>query len=315
MNFSKIFSTFILDIEKLEKRTDKEEREIFSILFDFEKFRKFKRSFNKQTLVLIIHSNSFQSFKQSATKLDQPLINKFYKLFKLIGTKQTFIEYGKEICSHYDSKYRQFNAFSQSSCLRKCYQNYCQQRFNCSPLVINEMISSIDREENEMQFCSKELNDFCEIAINRKNISNKCAKYCPKDCIQFDNQLSDTLLLRLLKETDNSFEEIVLVWDKNYPLISYIETLVMTFTDYLCYCGGLFGMWYGSNANLVVTYALNLRNWISLKDKLMNTFQIVLSMIWRIIINFLQFLLKFHFRKEINLSIDSRAGNIKIQWN
>jgi hypothetical protein len=86
----------------------------------------------------------------------------------------------------------------------------------------------------------------------------------------------------------------------------------MTFTEYLCYCGGLFGLWFGSNANLVVTHALNPRNWISLKDKFMSTFQILLSMMWRVIIILLGFLSKLHFRREINLTIDIRAGNLKI---
>jgi hypothetical protein len=304
-NFSRIFSTFILDFDSLERITDKNEREIFTVLFDFEKFRKFKRSFIRQKLILYIHSNSFESFKKSATKqVEPPPIferRKYLKLYKLIGTKQTFIENGKEICSHYNSKYRPFNAFSQSSCLRKCFQNYCQKRFKCSPLVIKEIISSIDEEENEMKFCSKELSDLCDKALNDKNISKKCTKYCPKDCIQFDIQLSEVLHSHREKESDDFTEEKTLVWDNNYPLIFYIETRVMAFTDYLCYCGGLFGLWFGSNANQVLTYALNLRNWISLKDKFMNIFQILLSMIWRIVINFLEFLLKLHFRLQFTI--------------
>ncbi len=292
-----IYTTFVLDIESLEKRTDKQERKIFSILFGYAKYRKFKGSFIKQKLNLYLHSNSFESFKQKTEKLNE--LNKRFipggLLYKLIGTKHIFIENGKEICSHYNSNYRPFNAFSQSVCLRKCYQNYCQKRFKCSPLVIKEIISSIDEMENEPNFCSKELNDICEKAVNEKNISNQCTKYCPKDCIQFDYQYSKHK--RVAKE---SIEETELVWDTYYPLISYIETRVITFTDYLCYCGGLLGLWFGSNANSVITYALNLRNWISLKnkslyiiwitkDKFMSIFQVVLSAIWRIIIIFIKF--------------------------
>jgi hypothetical protein len=138
-------------------------------------------------------------------------------------------------------------------CLRKCYQNYCQKRLRCSPLVINEIISSIDEEENEPKFCSKRENDLFNELINENNSTNQCLKYCPKDCFKFDVQ---TTLLgyidsTLTKECSTDLREVQLFWDKNYPLISYIETPVMTFTEYLCYCGGIFGLWFGTNANLV----------------------------------------------------------------
>jgi hypothetical protein len=164
--------------------------------------------------------------------------------------------------------------------------------------------------ENEPNFCSKELNDICEKVINDKNISNQCTKYCPKDCIQFDIQFTRDYG----KDSEKFTEETVFVWNQNYPLISYIETRVMTFTDYLCYCGGLFGLWFGSNANLVLNYALDSRNWISMKIKFIHIFQTILSMIWRILFCFLNFISKFHFRKEINLSIDTRAGKLKLEW-
>jgi hypothetical protein len=48
------------------------------------------------------------------------------------------------------------------------YQNYCQKRFKFSQLVIKEIISSIDEEENEMKFCSEELNITCDKVINEK---------------------------------------------------------------------------------------------------------------------------------------------------
>jgi hypothetical protein len=291
---------------------------MFTVLFGFEKFRKFKRTFIRQKLVLFILSNRFDTFKRSVKNFEESIGDfEFFKptasiKYNLIGIKQQFIENGKEICSHYKSNDRPFNAFSQSVCLRKCYQNYCQKRFGCSPLVIKEIISSIDEQKNEMQFCSQELNDFCEKAINEINLSKECAKYCPKDCIQFDIQLTRFSFSH--KETDNFTQQIELAWDKNYPLITYIETRVMTFTDYLCYCGGLFGLWFGIYANSVLIYALNTRNWISLKDKLFNLCVILLSMVWKTMILFLNFLLRLHFRKEIQLKIDTRAGNLKLEW-
>jgi hypothetical protein len=155
---------------------------------------------------------------------------------------------------------------------------------------MNQMISSIDEEKNEISFCAKEFNDLCDKSINGKNLSKECTKYCPKDCIQFDIQISDIKNSYLERDVDESIEETALVWDNNYPLISYMETRVMTFTDYLCFCGGLFGLRFGSNANSVLTYASNIRNWISLKDKFINAFRILLSMICKIIIIIIFFL-------------------------
>ncbi len=118
-----------------------------------------------------------------------------------------------------------------------------------------------------------------------------------------------------LDETDGFIEEVRLVWDNKYPLISYIETRVMTFTDYLCYCGGLFGLWFRSNANLVLNYALDIRNWIHLKDKFVNISRILLSMIWRNIIILLKILTKLGFRKEINFTIDTKTAIFKLECN
>jgi hypothetical protein len=42
----------------------------------------------------------------------------------------------------------------------------------------------------------------------------------------------------------------------------------MSFTEYLCYCGGLLGLWFGSNAYQVISYVMDARNWISFKYNL-----------------------------------------------
>ncbi len=67
-SYSKVFSTFILDIKSLENKTNKRKGEIFSILFDFEKF---KSSFTKQELVLCIHSSSFESFERCVIRNEE----------------------------------------------------------------------------------------------------------------------------------------------------------------------------------------------------------------------------------------------------
>ncbi len=89
------------------------------------------------------------------------------------GTKRIYIEIGKKSCSDYDSNYRPFDAIYQSICLRKCFQEYCRKKFQCSPLIINTLISSTDEKENELKFCSRKLNDLCDKKINRQNIRNE----------------------------------------------------------------------------------------------------------------------------------------------
>jgi hypothetical protein len=55
--------------------------------------------------------------------------------------------------------------------------------------------------------------------------------------------------------------------DDTKPLIDYRETPVMTFTDYFCYIGGQFGMWFGISANqlfekLIENYRIYYRDFI-----------------------------------------------------
>jgi hypothetical protein len=131
-----------------------------------------------------MQSNLFESLTDM---IEYPQIFLYENIlpFKVRGTKRLYIENGKQSCIDYDLNNRPFDAISRSICLRKCYQKYCQKKFGCSPLIINAIISSIDEEETEMKFCSRELNDLCDEEINRENITDQCIKYCPKDCIYF----------------------------------------------------------------------------------------------------------------------------------
>ena len=52
---------------------------------------------------------------------------------------------------------------------------------------------------------------------------------------------------------DNNFKERPverrIVWDTSKPMFAYIDEPVMTFTQYLVYCGGLMGLWFGQSLN------------------------------------------------------------------
>jgi hypothetical protein len=280
------WSTFYLNVSSLEFRTEKKDNEIFSILFDIKKYKKYVEKKRDQYLLLTIQSNLFESLTDM---IEYPQIFLYENIpsFKVRATQRLYIENGKQSCIDYDSNNRPFDAISRSICLRKCYQKYCQKKFRCSPLIINAIISSIDEEENQMKFCSRELNDLCDEEINRENIKNQCIKYCPKDCIDFEVKQTNNEDFSSFHEQNknkintNDLKEVQIFWDKNYPLISYIETPVMSFTEYLCYCGGLLGLWFGSNAYQVISYVMDARNWISFKYNLQTFGRILLAMILR----------------------------------
>jgi hypothetical protein len=292
------WSTYYLNVDKLEFKTEKKANEIFNILFNKTAFKKFV-PINRYT-ILLMHSNSIEALI-NLTEFSQIFLDIFIPTFKLRGTKRIYIENWKEVCSHYDSNNRPFDAISRSLCLRKCYQKYCQKKFRCSPLIIKSIISSIDEENNELKFCSKELNDLCDEEINRQNIRNQCLKYCLKDCIDFEIKLTNSMdIIRSYRsnEDTNDFKEVQIFWDKNYPLISYIETAVMSFTEYLCYCGGLLGLWFGTNAYQIISYIMDSRNWISIKHKLQTFVRILSLMIWQKINSLFSFVSNFCFKKH-----------------
>jgi hypothetical protein len=136
-------------------------------------------------------------------------------------------------------------------------------------------------------------------------ILSQCMKYCPKDCIDFE--IKQAHILEFVDfgsriEVTKYSPEVNAFWDKNHPLISYIETAVMSFTEYLCYCGGLLGLWFGTNAYQVISFVNHSINWISLKYKLRSFGRIVIAMICRTTNIVFNFILNFRIRLTIDIS-------------
>jgi hypothetical protein len=69
--------------------------------------------------------------------------------------------------------------------------------------------------------------------------SKFCSGLCPINCIE------DEFVITKGSKTISDYPDLELIWDDSKPLIMYEETPVITFTDYFCYMGGLFGMWFG----------------------------------------------------------------------
>jgi hypothetical protein len=47
------------------------------------------------------------------------------------------------------------------------------------------------------------------------------------------------------------------LWDTTSPTLYYIETTVLSFIEYLCYCGGLFGLWISNDGKLFLNFIPN----------------------------------------------------------
>ena len=47
-----------------------------------------------------------------------------------------------------------------------------------------------------------------------------------------------------------------LIWDSTQPMFAYNEESVMSFTDFLVNCGGLIGLWFGTNANDLIIWLI-----------------------------------------------------------
>ena len=53
-----------------------------------------------------------------------------------------------------------------------------------------------------------------------------------------------------------------MVWDTTQPMFVYNEETVMSFIDYICYCGGLVGLLFGASAVDILYIIFSKTTWI-----------------------------------------------------
>ena len=147
-----------------------------------------------------------------------------------------------------------YQSMSYIECYRKCLTQHYIRQWNCVPYIIDKFITEYDLTNNETKMCSTNAED----VINKRTMETvfvrKCSKQCPKECFRveyssvvkersthFSNQvwLNSKLVERAYKQS--------IVWDSSEPMFAYIDEPVMTFTQYLVYCGGLMGLWFGKS--------------------------------------------------------------------
>jgi hypothetical protein len=84
-----------------------------------------------------------------------------------------------------------------------------------------------------------------------RNFTKIYENLCQVDCIN-DEYLVINKYKNDKKYSDPKFWNLEFYWDESKPIIINEEKPVMEFADYICYIGGLFGMWFGVSANQLI---------------------------------------------------------------
>ena len=165
------------------------------------------------------------------------------------------------MCSDYEGDSRLYNTTNQWQCYRQCLRSWGQKEFKCNPVFIDNTIHELDFTSNDLQNdCNITLQESFDELVDLKRA--ECLKVCPKDCeiIEFK---ANVIRIPLDYETDKQSTHYYkrLVWDSTQPMFVYKEESVMSFTDYLVYCGGLLGLWFGTSAKDVINLVINRNLW------------------------------------------------------
>jgi hypothetical protein len=105
--------------------------------------------------------------------------------------------------------------------------------------------------------------------IRNKNPLNYCKNICSKDCIFIDFKLIYTFVDEMDIKSSHFLDYSTvepkgrknistrLLWDTTSPALYYIETTILAFIEYLCYCGELFGLWISNDEKLFLNFIPN----------------------------------------------------------
>ena len=173
-------------------------------------------------------------------------------------------------CNNY-KMYNPFNSSSQTQCYRKCFREYFIQTNNCDPLFIDDYI-----HESELKYSHIPNLKMCDLVTSLESIrmskynldidlEGKCLKLCPKQCLSVEYTTTqheyniNRDLRQILTTRPNPNQQ--LLWDNTKPMILYIETPIMSFTEYMVYCGGLLGLYSGLSANYVLIFVFDIKFW------------------------------------------------------
>ena len=217
---------------------------------------------------IAFHSQPVPHFAE-LTSLELEMKSNNYS-FIITKTLRSYLEPPFGNCSQYsEENYRPFDATSHMQCYRQCIRSAAKDLFNCVPLFMDDSINELDFPSNDTKLCyNREMKKFKQI---EKRLITKCKTYCPKDCLTVDYSYSlrrtDTMIGNEFWHNLNKTERLSklnLIWDSTQPMLIYREESVMSFTDYLCFCGGLMGLWFGTNAKDLIISLIESQFWLKL---------------------------------------------------
>ena len=174
-------------------------------------------------------------------------------------------------CHEYNGKSQKyFNASNQWQCYRRCLKNHGKQEFGCNPVFIEYTIHELDFTSSDLQIdCNSSLQQKFDKYVDKNDLKTKCENFCPKDCQRNDFKMK-TIKTSSYYESDNQSTHYTksLVWDSTQPMFVYYEEPIMSFIDYLVFCGGLVGLWFGTSAQDVIHFLICHRIWSYIWHKL-----------------------------------------------
>jgi len=219
-------------------------KKLVTIIFDEELIKSIEANENLLTIILNTTANrkikNIDNYDSSnylvnihcaqlplSTNDDYYGVSSGYRLLTIHKTVQLNLEFPYGNCIHYKSNTSPFNSISQSHCLRKCSKLYLKNFFKCSPLILNGFISDLDKESNEMKYCSREINDLYNKLINEKEVKNECQQLCPRDCIFINFKVIK--FYDYIDENSPSFKSNInttkLFWNTEAPMLTTSKLL------------------------------------------------------------------------------------------
>jgi hypothetical protein len=217
----------------------------------------------------------------------------------------------KSQCSYYDTNQNPFNSVSHEDCFHKCYKTNCYIKYKCIDRDYEYVIRRLDKDSFNSNV---ECNENVEVLKNCTNVSKKCNKICPNDCLREHHFFTSYVKFH---ESINQ-KVLYYFWDSREAFISYKETADMLLIDYFTYIGGLIGLWLGicleSLLALIVKHTRSLRTKVKLHvEKLLSFIYIFSIRILHCINCLIRSLINYMTEKV--LSIKNRINQFRIWFS
>ena len=216
------------------------------------------------------HDLPFHELKNNFMKFEANKYNNTIAIRKT--TKQYLSEpYGQ--CTDYGSGGQTLDAISHIHCYRLCLRRLFQSLLKCDLSFVDNIIHESDfthyKKNKSLSKCSDNFVD--EYKAIEREVRKQCLSLCLKDCFKveysyrivktethfgnqewIDNYITDPY------NYNYRITSMEIDWDSNEVMIAYIDEPVMTFTDYLVFCGGLMGLWFGMSVNNLILLVINI---------------------------------------------------------